>query len=79
MAMYVAEALELREGDRSKFGFTDPVVDCAAALATRARILLLAVEDVPNTEIAERTATSTSDGAEVARPLRGVGDRRACR
>jgi len=58
MAMYVAEALELREGDRSKLDSLTRSSSVRAGLATRARIVLLAGDGVPNTEIAERTGTS---------------------
>ena len=56
--MYVAEALELREGDRSKLDSLTRSSSVRAGLATRARIVLLAADGVPNTEIAERTGTS---------------------
>ena len=55
--MYVAEALELREGDRSRL---DSLTRASSAVGVgeRARIVLLAAEGVPNTEIAVRTGTS---------------------
>ena len=56
--MYVAEALELREGDRSRLDSLTRSSSVRAGLVRRARIVLLAAEGVPNTEIAVRTQTS---------------------
>ena len=56
--MYVAEALELRDGDRGRLEALTRASTVRAGLATRARIVLLAADGVPNTEIADRTGTS---------------------
>ena len=56
--MYVAEALELRDGDRGRLEASTRASTVRAGLATRARIVLLACDGVPNTEIADRTGTS---------------------
>lgn len=56
--MYVAEALELRDGDRSRLDSLTRSPSVRAGLAMRARIVLLAADGVPNTEIAVRTQTS---------------------
>ena len=56
--MYVAEALELRDGDRGRLEALTRASSVRAGLATRARIVLLAADGVPNTEIADRTGTS---------------------
>jgi transposase len=56
--MYVAEALELRAGDRSRLDSLTRSPSVRAGLAMRARIVLLAADGVPNTEIAVRTQTS---------------------
>jgi transposase len=56
--MYVAEALELRDGDRSTLDSLTRSSSVRAGLATRARIVLLAADGVPNTEIAARTGTT---------------------
>ena len=54
--MYVAEALKLHDGDRGRLeASTGSTV--WAGLATRARIVLLAADGLPNTEIADRTGT----------------------
>jgi transposase len=56
--MYVAEALELRVGDRGKLEALMQSTSVRAGLARRARIVLLAADGVPNTDIADRTGTS---------------------
>jgi len=56
--VYVAAALELRDGDRSRLEALTRAPSVRAGLATRARIVLLAAEGVANTDIAERTGTS---------------------
>ena len=56
--MYVADALELRAGDRGRLDSLTRSSSVRAGLATRARIVLLAAEGVPNTEIAVRTGTT---------------------
>ena len=56
--MYVADALELRTGDRGRLDLLTRSSSVRAGLATRARIVLLAAEGLPNTEIAKRTSTS---------------------
>ena len=56
--MYVAAALELREGDRGRLEALTRSPSVRAGLATRARIVLLAAEGLANTDIAERTGTS---------------------
>src|SRR3979490_2647628 len=56
--MYVAEALQLREGDRSRLESLTRASGVGAGWETGARIVLLAAEGVPNTEIAVRTQTS---------------------
>ena len=56
--MYVAQPLQLREGDRSKLEALTRASSVRAGLATRARIVLLAADGVANTDIAERTGTS---------------------
>src|SRR5437870_5249054 len=58
MTMYVAEALELRDGDRGRLDSLVRSSSVRAGTATRARIVLLAADGVPNTEIALRTGTS---------------------
>lgn len=52
--MYLAAALQLREGDRSRLETLTRMSTAPAGLVRRARILLLAAEGVPNTEIAAR-------------------------
>ena len=56
--MYVAAALELRDGDRGRLQVLTRAPTVRSWLATRARIVLLAAEGVANTDIAERTDTS---------------------
>ena len=52
------DALELRAGDRGRLDSLTRSSSVRAGLATRARIVLLAAEGVPNTEIAVRTGTT---------------------
>ena len=56
--MYVAAALELRDGDRGRLEALTRASTVSAGLATRARIVLLAADGVANTDIADRTGTS---------------------
>ena len=92
--MYVAAALELREGDRSRLESLTRASTVRAGLARRARIVLLAAEGVANTDIADRTETSRPtvlkwrgrygesgiDGlVDEPRPGRARGDRRGRR
>jgi len=56
--VYVAEPLDLREGDRSRLDSLTRSSSVRAGLATRARIVLLAADGVANTEIAARTGTT---------------------
>jgi transposase len=56
--VYVAAALELRDGDRGRLEALTRASTVSAGLATRARIVLLAADGVANTEIADRTDTS---------------------
>jgi hypothetical protein len=56
--VYVAEALRLRDGDRGRLEGMTRTSTMRAGLVIRARIVLLAADGVPNTEIAERTGTS---------------------
>jgi transposase len=56
--VYVAAALELRDGDRGRLEALTRSPSVRAGLATRARIVLLAAEGIANTDIAERTGTS---------------------
>lgn len=56
--MYVAQALELRGEDRIRLDSLVRSSSVRAGLATRARIVLLAADGVPNTEIAARTGSS---------------------
>jgi transposase len=56
--MSVAAPLVLREGDRSRLEALTRSTSVRAGLATRARIVLLAAEGLPNAEIARRTGTS---------------------
>jgi transposase len=56
--MYTAAALQLREGDRARLESLTRASTVSAGLATRARIVLLAADGVPNTDIADRTGTS---------------------
>ena len=54
----MASALELRGGDRSRLEALTRSSNVRAGVACRARIVLLAAEGVPNTEIARLTGTS---------------------
>lgn len=56
--MYVAEALLLREGDRARLEGITRASRVSAEVARRARIVLLAADGVPNTEIADRMGMS---------------------
>ena len=56
--MYVAAALELRDGDRGRLEALTRASTVSAGLATRARIVLLAADGVANTDIADLTGTS---------------------
>lgn len=56
--MYLAAALQLREGDRSRLEALTRMSTAPAGLVQRARILLLAAEGVSNTDIAARLGTS---------------------
>jgi transposase len=56
--MYVAEALQLRDGDRARLEALTRASTAPAGLVARSRIVLLAAEGVPNTEIAQRMQTS---------------------
>jgi transposase len=56
--VYVAAALELRDGDRGRLEALTRSSTVRAGLATRARIVLLAADGVANTEIAELTGIS---------------------
>jgi transposase len=56
--VYVAAALELREGDRGRLEALTRSPSVRAGLATRARIVLLAADGVANTDIADQTGTS---------------------
>jgi len=56
--VYVARALELRDGDRSRLERLTRSTTVRAGVALRARIVLLAADGMANTEIAERTGTS---------------------
>ena len=56
--MYVAAALELRDGDRGRLEALTRASTVSAGLAMRARIVLLAADGVANTDIADRTGTS---------------------
>ena len=56
--MYTAAALELRDGDRARLEALTRASTVRAGLATRARIVLLAADGVPNTDIADQTGTS---------------------
>jgi transposase len=56
--MYIAAALELRDGDRARLESLTRASTVRAGLATRARIVLLAADGVPNTDIADRTGIS---------------------
>jgi transposase len=56
--VYLAAALELRDGDRARLEALMRASTARAGEAARARIVLLAAEGMANTEIAERTGTS---------------------
>jgi len=56
--MYVAEALHLRDGDRARLEALTRASTAPAGLVARCRIVLLAADGVPNTEIAQRLLTS---------------------
>jgi transposase len=56
--MYVAAALELRDGDRERLEAVTGASTAPAGLVSRARIVLLAAEGVPNSEIAAQTSSS---------------------
>jgi transposase len=56
--VYVAAALELRDGDRGRLEALTRASSVPAGLATRARIVLLAADGAANTDIADWTATS---------------------
>jgi len=56
--MSVAAPLVLREGDRPRLEAMLRSNSIRAGLASRARIVLLAAEGLPNAEIARRTGTS---------------------
>jgi transposase len=56
--MSVAAPLVLREGDRSRLEALTRSSSVQAGIASRARIVLLAAQGLPNAEIARRTGTS---------------------
>jgi transposase len=56
--MYVAEALRLRDGDRARLETITRASSAPAGVARRARVVLLAADGLPNTEIAERMGVS---------------------
>ena len=56
--MSVAAPLVLREGDRPRLEAMLRSSSIRAGLASRARIVLLAADGLPNAEIARRTGTS---------------------
>lgn len=56
--MYTAAALQLGDGDRARLESLTRASTVSAGLATRARIVLLAADGVPNADIADRTGTS---------------------
>ena len=56
--MSVAAPLVLREGDRSRLEALTRSSSIRAGLASRARIVVLAADGLPNAEIARRTGTS---------------------
>ena len=56
--MSVAAPLVLREGDRARLESLVRSSSVRAGLASRARIVLLAAEGLPNAEIARRCGTS---------------------
>jgi transposase len=56
--VYVAQALQLRDGDRARLEAIVRASTVPSGVARRARIVLLASDGVPNTEIADRMGTS---------------------
>lgn len=52
--MYVARALQLRAGDRARLEAISRATTAPAGVVMRSRIVLLAADGVPNTEIAQR-------------------------
>jgi hypothetical protein len=56
--MYVAVAVRLRDGDRGRLEAITGVSTAPAGVARRARVVLLAADGVPNTEIADRLGMS---------------------
>jgi transposase len=56
--VYVAAALELRDGDRGRLEALTRASSVRSGLATRARIVLLAADGVANTDIADRIGIS---------------------
>src|SRR4051812_50089825 len=56
--MYVARALRLRDGDRARLEAVTRASTAPAGVVQRARIVLLAADGAPNTEIAKRTGSS---------------------
>lgn len=64
--VYLAAALQLREGDRSRLEALTRMSTAPAGLVQRARILLLAAEGVSNTNNCHSVGVFASDGAEVA-------------
>ena len=56
--MYVASALVLRDGDRSRLEALVRMTSAPSGLVQRARIVLLAADGVANTEIAESLGSS---------------------
>lgn len=56
--MYVAAALELRDGDRQRLVSLTRSTTASAGSVLRARIVLLAADGVPNTDIARQTGSS---------------------
>ena len=77
--MYVARGLQLREGDRARLESVTRASTAPAGVVQRARIVLLAADGVPNTEIAERTSSSRPTvlkwrGRYVEAGIDGLGD-----
>ena len=56
--MYVAPALQLRDGDRARLEALARMSTAPAGLVQRARIVLLAARGVSNTDIAEQVGAS---------------------
>ncbi|HEV7648427.1 MAG TPA: IS630 family transposase [Actinophytocola sp.] len=54
----MAQALQLRDGDRARLEALTRVSTAPAGLVARGRIVLMAADGVPNTEIAQRMQTS---------------------